>query len=208
MSPPIHATTAEIMPIPDDASEDDAPILDHAYDGIREYDNPLPGWWKSIFIGSVMFAGFYALYFHVVGWGFTPDQKYSAALASYTSHKAMRAPGGPTVTEEMLAHGVNDTELLSHGTDVFNVKCIGCHAAGGKGQIGPNLTDSFQIHGTTRMDLYNTIYGGAPGTPMIAWSEQLPPGDILAAATYICSLRGTNVAGGKAAQGQAVGAFK
>ena len=31
-------------------------LLDHDYDGIQEYDNPLPGWWKWIFVGSIFFA--------------------------------------------------------------------------------------------------------------------------------------------------------
>ena len=36
------------------------PLLDHEYDGIREYDNPMPGWWKAIFIISIIFAISYA----------------------------------------------------------------------------------------------------------------------------------------------------
>ena len=29
-------------------------ILDHSYDGIQEFDNPMPGWWKAIFVLTVM----------------------------------------------------------------------------------------------------------------------------------------------------------
>jgi len=188
----------------DDVDADEAVLLDHAYDGIREYDNPMPSWWRMIFVGTIVFAGFYALYYHAVDWGRTNDQAYKAALTSYASKRAMRAPGGPTVTEDMLVSGANNGELVGQGKSVFDVKCIGCHADGGKGQIGPNLTDGFQIHGTTRTDLFNTIYGGAPGTPMVAWSEQLPVDDLLAVATYVSSLRGTKVPGGEAAQGKPV----
>lgn len=207
MSPPVHAATADHIEIADrDDDDDDAGpvLLDHAYDGIREYDNPMPSWWRMIFVGSVVFAGFYALYFHAVDWGRTNDEVYRASLTSYSAKRAMRAPGGPTVTEDMLSSGANNGELVGHGKDVFDVKCIGCHAAGGKGQIGPNLTDGFQLHGTTRIDLFNTIYGGAAGTPMIAWSEQLGADDLLAVATYVSSLRGTNAPGGKPPQGKPV----
>jgi len=39
--------------------------MSHSYDGIREYDNPLPGWWKWLFIITVVISPFYLLYFHV-----------------------------------------------------------------------------------------------------------------------------------------------
>ena len=32
--------------------------MSHSYDGIREYDNPLPGWWKWLFIITVVISPF------------------------------------------------------------------------------------------------------------------------------------------------------
>ena len=46
------------------ASEIKKPVLlDHEYDGIREYDNPLPGWWRFIFYASIVFAVAYFIWF-------------------------------------------------------------------------------------------------------------------------------------------------
>ena len=39
-------------------------LLDHEYDGIREFDNPTPGWWVWLFVASVIFAVFYFVYYH------------------------------------------------------------------------------------------------------------------------------------------------
>ena len=35
----------------------------HNYDGIEEYDNPLPRWWVGLFIASIVFAGGYLIYY-------------------------------------------------------------------------------------------------------------------------------------------------
>ena len=37
-------------------SEQASKPMDHLYDGIQEYDNPLPGWWTWIFVGSIFFS--------------------------------------------------------------------------------------------------------------------------------------------------------
>ena len=68
-----HATTADDIPTfgsPDTsaapgASAEDVEAIDesrlmaHDYDGIREYDNPLPGWWSAVFAATFVFAWFF-----------------------------------------------------------------------------------------------------------------------------------------------------
>jgi len=211
-----HATTAHDIPLvgTSDAGNldqdagadevDEAHLLDHAYDGIREYDNPLPSWWSLVFAATVVFSFLYFAYYNIVRWGHTPAESYQIALAGWQA--SYKGPGGPSVTEEMLAASVQNTEVVARGADVFTTRCVGCHAADGRGQIGPNLTDLFQIHGSTRMDLYTTIVGGAPGTAMIAWGEVMKPAEIIAVASYVSSLRGKNLPG-KEPQGQPVPAL-
>jgi cytochrome c oxidase cbb3-type subunit 3 len=56
MSTPNSSETLEPIERPD------GPVLDHAYDGIREYDNPLPGWWTWMFVATIVFA---CVYFYI-----------------------------------------------------------------------------------------------------------------------------------------------
>jgi cytochrome c oxidase cbb3-type subunit 3 len=207
MSPPAEAAIADQVVV-EEAAED-APVLEHAYDGIREYDNPLPGWWRTMFWGAIVFAAGYFIWFHVADRGESPDARYRAELAVYESKRAEReAADAANVSEELLARNAQDEKLVERGADIFSTHCASCHSADGRGLIGPNLTDLFQIHGSTRMDMFTTIRNGVSGTAMPAWGEQMGPAEILAVATFATTLRGKNVAGGKAPQGAPVEAFK
>lgn len=183
-------------------------LLDHDYDGIREYDNPLPGWWRAIFWGSIAFAASYFVWFHVAERGATPAQQYLAARADYEGKRAARdAADAASVSEALLVRDGDDPGVLAHGQQIFVQRCAACHTADGRGLIGPNLTDDFQIHGDSRMDIYTTVRGGVPGTAMPAWGEQMPPTDVVAVAAFAISLRGKHVAG-KEPQGHHVEPFK
>ena len=35
---------------------DDDRLLDHDYDGIREYDNPMPRWWLYTFWACILYS--------------------------------------------------------------------------------------------------------------------------------------------------------
>ena len=193
----------------DDAGDPgDARLLDHSYDGIREYDNPLPSWWSLVFAATVVFSFLYFAYYNIAGWGRSPADNYQIALAGWQSiYKAgPGGGGGPSVSEEMIAAGAENPDVVARGAEVFAARCTGCHGANAAGPIGPNLTDLYQLHGTTRMDLYGTIAGGAPGTAMIAWGETLKPTEVISVAIFVSSLRGKNLTG-KEPQGKPVPAL-
>ncbi|MFN0250042.1 MAG: c-type cytochrome [Kofleriaceae bacterium] len=206
MSSNTDAATSD-RDVPDEGI-DNARLMTHAYDGIREFDNPLPGWWSVIFAGSIAFAAAYAFYFHIANWGATPEQRYKAALADYDDKKVLRDRAeAENVSEQVIANATSDPGALDRGLVVFTQRCASCHGDKGQGLIGPNLTDLRQVHGTTRMDLYATIAKGVPTTAMLAWGEQLPQTDILAVTAFVTKLRGQNVPGGKEPQGAQVEKF-
>jgi cytochrome c oxidase cbb3-type subunit 3 len=207
MSPPSEsaaiATVTEV--VTNDA--DEARLMSHAYDGIREYDNPLPGWWKVTFIGSIVFAACYGFYFHVVDWGRMPDAKYAAALAEYDEGRADRERAEvANVTEGSLAQLAADSAVTARGAAIFAAKCVACHQPDGSGLIGPNLTDNFQLKGDSRMHIFATVRQGSPGTAMLAWGDQLAPQAIVDVVAYVITLRGKNLPG-KVREGSRVQPF-
>jgi cytochrome c oxidase cbb3-type subunit 3 len=179
-------------------------VLPHAIDDIREYDNPLPGWWRA----TIVFAFAYVIYYDVGRWGTPIEARYRAQLADYDRHKIDRDRAeAEAVNEDVLARASRDGATIAVGAKVFAQRCVPCHGDRAQGVIGPNLTDDFQIHGRSRMDIYKTIRNGATGTPMLAWGEQLTATDVMAVAAYAITLRGTHVAG-KPPQGDRVEPFK
>jgi len=202
------ATDATTVTTTDEPVLDESRLMDHAYDGIREYDNPLPGWWRACFWLTIVFAAGYFVWFHVGHWGSTPDARYREALADYDSKKERReAADAANVSEALLARDAGDPKVVEKGAAIFKTRCVTCHTEDGHGLIGPNLTDEYQIHGSTRMDIYTTVRGGVPGTAMLAWGEQMPPTDVVAVATFAITLRGKNIKG-KEPQGHPVEPFK
>jgi cytochrome c oxidase cbb3-type subunit 3 len=219
MTPPVGAATAtadtlpepaaapQVQAVPEPEAPADGRLLSHSYDGIHEYDNPLPGWWSAIFIASIVFAAGYGIYYHLAGWGEMPAEKYAAALVDYEGKRAQRdLAEAANVSEDALVQRAADPNALSQGKSVFLARCASCHTEDGRGLIGPNLTDHYQLHGETRMDIYNTVRRGVPGTAMLAWGEQLPAPDVVAVAAFVATLRGQNIAG-KAQEGNRVAPF-
>lgn len=204
----LEATAEHVSDHDDAAPEPEARILEHAYDGIREYDNPLPGWWRAIFWGTIVFAIGYGVYYHVARLGSTREQVYAAGLADYDSKRDRReAAEAASTSEESLKASAADPAVVEKGRALFASRCVTCHEKQGQGMIGPNLTDGFQLHGSARMDLFKTVRGGIPGTAMIAWGEQLSGPDIVAVTAFVVTLRHQNVKG-KEPQGHAVDPFK
>jgi cytochrome c oxidase cbb3-type subunit III len=182
---------------------DDTNLLSHSYDGIQEYDNPTPGWWKWIFLGTVIWSVLYVVWYHA-GPGTSVHEQYDVAMADY---QAKHAGAGPSISPEALAALARDPEALAAGEQVYQRNCASCHTADGKGLVGPNLTDDYQVHGSTRMDIYQVIYDGVPAMGMIPWGPVLAPDELASVAAYVSTLRHTNVAGGKPPEGDKVEPF-
>lgn len=179
-------------------------LLDHSYDGIQEYDNPLPRWWLWIFYATMVFS--VAYYFLPLPFGEGPGKiaEYEADVAKYKA--AQPEPTGPTVTNEQLTALVADAGRLAEGKAVYDQNCAACHRADGGGLIGPNLTDDAWIHGGSPVEIHTTIAQGVLAKGMPAWERILKPDQVNAVTAYVVSLAGSNPKDAKAPEGVPVAA--
>lgn len=184
-----------------DAYTDD--LTDHSYDGIQEYDNPLPGWWTTLWALSIIFTPMYLLYYHGGGDGKSPEEAYEAERAAIFKLK-FKELGDLTADRETLLEYMNDKDWLSVGKATFQANCVSCHGADGGGLVGPNLTDDHYKNVKTIEDIATVIENGAANGAMPAWRNRLSHvNQIVLTAAYVASLRGTG-ATGKGPEGQTI----
>ena len=135
----------------------------HAFDGIEEYDNPLPKWWFWLFVGTIIFAlGYLVLYPGLGNWkGVLPGYNYldndkQTAFANgqtgwtgvHEWEKEMArsdAKFGPIFAKFAampIEEVAKDPQALKMGGRLFASNCSVCHGSDAKGSYGfPNLTD-------------------------------------------------------------------
>ncbi len=173
-------------------------LLDHAYDGIQEYDNPLPRWWVWIFYATIVFAVLYYFDFttRIRGPGRVKEYEQQMAEAA----KRWPAPAGP-IDESALLALTKDQQALALGKATFTTNCVACHRADAGGLIGPNLTDEYWIHGGSLASIYKTVDGGVLEKGMPNWGKLLKPEQVRSVVAYVASLKGSNPPNPKAPQG-------
>ena len=180
-------------------------LLEHSYDGIQEFDNPMPRWWVYLFWATIIFSILY--FFNVPGFGVGKGRiaDYDRDIAAAASADAKRKAAQPAgASGEQLAAMTKDASVVALGKQVFGQNCAACHRADAGGQIGPNLADDYWLHGGTLEQIHKTVVDGVLEKGMPPWGKVLKPNQLDAVVAYIYTLRGTNPPNPKAPQGDLV----
>lgn len=184
-----------VTPLPTENTER---VMEHEYDGIREYDNPMPRWWLLTFAATVVFSIIYLFNIGPVGNG-------KGRVADYEAEMAKQARLHPVVasevSDEMVRAYMANPSMIADGQKVFAQSCAACHGPSGGGLIGPNLTDEFWLHGGRPSQIHKTIADGVLAKGMPPWAKILKPEQLTAVVVYIASIAGTQPANAKAPQG-------
>ena len=178
-------------------------LLDHEYDGIREYDNPLPRWWVWTFAGSFWFSVAYFFHYHISPNGQSVAAGYQAELEEARELRAKETLAQP-VSEASLAPLMADGALMGDASALFTLRCAQCHGEQGQGLIGPNLTDDAWIHGVGSLtEIYGVIDAGVLSKGMPAWGKVLSPVELRKLTAFVGTQRGKALPG-KAPEGVTV----
>ena len=161
----IFATRSGEQPGPTDQT------LGHAFDGIEEYDNPLPRWWFMLFLGTLIFAGAYLLLYPGLGnfagklpgyeGGWTQVKQWQREM---DKADAEYGPIYASYAKMPVEDVAKDERALKMGGRLFASNCSVCHGSDAKGAYGfPNLTDKEWRWGGSPADIKQTIIGGRHG---------------------------------------------
>ena len=169
-----------------------AKLLDHEYDGIQEYDNPVPTWLGALFVITIVFGIGYAIYYPSLpnyqgtsGWSAT--QQYDQQMeVEETRYAPLRAEAEKKALEALAALS-SDQATVDAGKDIFSFHCSPCHGANAEGKVGPSLIDDEWLYGSEPKDLLTSIREGRPkGMPK--WKSKLKEDEVKNVTVYVMSL--------------------
>ncbi|SDU11180.1 cytochrome-c oxidase, cbb3-type subunit III [Halopseudomonas salegens] len=164
----------------------------HNFDGIEEYDNPLPRWWFMLFIATIVFGVIYlALY---PGLGKFPGLRGWTQITQYEAEveraEEQFAPIFARFADMPVEEVAQDDEALRIGQRLFATNCSVCHGSDARGSFGfPSLADSDWIWGGSPDQIRTTLERGRQAA-MPAWQQVLGDDGIRNTAGYVRHLSG------------------
>ncbi|MEZ5528471.1 MAG: cytochrome-c oxidase, cbb3-type subunit III [Porticoccaceae bacterium] len=187
----------------EDLKDGEAPKTGHVYDGIEEYDNPLPGWWFKMFVGTVIFSVIYLIlypglgsYAGVLGW--TQVGQWQEEV---TEAEAKYAPIYAQYSDMSVEELISNPDAMKMGRRLFNNNCSVCHGSDGRGSYGfPNLADSDWLYGGSADEIKASVTNGRKGA-MPAWGAILGEQGVDNVAEYVFKISGREHDAAKAEQG-------
>lgn len=176
----------------------------HIWDGITEYDTPLPRWWVSMYlILSAIALGYWVLYPGLGSFeGLLKTNAAKEVKANQEKIEAMVQPIFQKYADMPITDIAKDEEARAIGQRLFLNNCAQCHGSDAQGSPSfPNLTDKTWLWGGEPEQILQTITNGRRGI-MTAHQNLMTPAQASEIAQYVRSLNNlahdqTRVAPGK-----------
>ena len=153
----------------------EAPTTGHVYDGIEEYDNPLPGWWFNMFVGTIVFAVIYLVLYPgmgnfpgVLGWTSSGQWQEQEDKAEARFEAVYSTFEGLSIEELAV-----NPKAFKIGRRLFGNNCAVCHGSDARGSYGfPDLTDDDWLYGGSPEAIEQSITHGRGGM-MPGWAAAI-----------------------------------
>ncbi len=194
----------------DDKQKGPVETTGHSWDGIEEFNNPLPRWWLWTFYGTIIWGIIYTILYPA--WPISTEGATPGVLG-YSSRAELQAemekfdtrlkPLKEKIVAVDLAAIKDDPQLADFarrgGKALFATWCAQCHGSGGQGAKGyPNLLDDEWLWGGTLDAIHTTIRHGVNDehdedtrtSEMPAWKDQLEPTEIENVVQYVLKISG------------------
>ena len=211
------------------ADVEEGESMGHTFDGIEELNNPLPKWWSTFFLCTIIWGFGYLLLYPglgnfqgLLGWKSSNQGilNLSESKASISQAKddgklvqydreiaAAEAKYGPifnAYAAQSIETLATDKEALKIGQRLFLHNCSQCHGSDASGGTGfPNLTDTDWLYGGSPEAIKTSIMHGRKAHGMIAWGDALGEQGVKEVAAFVLSLSGREVDASMAQAGKA-----
>lgn len=162
----------------------------HVWDGITEYDTPLPHWWISMFlILTVIALGYWVLYPGLGTYkGVLETNQAKEVRANQEKVEAMIQPVFAKYADMPIEDIAKDEDARAIGQRLFLNNCAQCHGSDAQGSPSfPNLTDKSWLWGGEPDKILQTITNGRRGI-MTAHKALMTPAQASEVAQYVRSL--------------------
>lgn len=181
----------------------------HVWDGIQEFNNPLPRWWVWVFYLTIIWGIGYTIAYPawplingatpgVLGWSTRADVQTDIDAVNEANAAITARLAAAELTEVE-----SDAELngfaVSSGAAVFRTWCAQCHGSGAAGAKGyPNLLDDDWLWGGDIEAIHTTVSYGirtednddSRYSEMPAFGDMLEPEEISQVVNYVQTLSG------------------
>lgn len=155
----------------------EVPTTGHVWDGIQEFDNPMPRWWVWVLYLTIIWGIGYTIAYpawplisgHTQG-VIGSDQRADVVAEIKRFDDANAAVKAKLVAADLTAIQGDETlktYATSAGASVFKTFCAQCHGSGAAGVQGkgyPNLLDDDWLWGGAMADIHTTISHGIRNT--------------------------------------------
>ncbi len=191
--------------------EGDPDTTGHVWDGIKEFNNPLPRWWLWTFYATCAWGLLYTILYPA--WplldratpGILGYSTRAIVAEDIAEFDAMNAPIREQIEQVELAAitPADNPDLYNYaiqgGSAIFATWCSQCHGSGAAGAVGyPNLLDDDWLWGGSIDEIHYTISHGirneddpsAHYSEMTAFDEILSDEEIASVVQYVLNISG------------------